>query len=646
MKSKISFFNKTIYLKNITLYWPIWGFYLLFLLITGPAMLWLCLREEALYPSTYHAAAQLDLLHEFTNMNAVIALSMVMALLTAMALFNYLSVSKSANMIHALPVSRIELFGTNVLSGITFMFVPLIITFMLDVLICLAYGASGVEYLAMWLLCSMGVSFFFFSIAVFCNFLTGLSFSVPCYYLIIIFLYDIVRVAVGIVVDFIGYGIDFSTMFEYMDATWLSPAHYLWDNLCMEPVYENVTVQGEVEYYCSSLVLNGGKAVALYLIPAVILLVLSYVLYKKRHIETAGDLITVPWLKPIVRWGVGVFAGYFFGIGICSILSEFTMEESVVGVFFAILIVGVICYFIADMCIQKSFKVFHKKNWIQCGCFAGFMLLTFLGINFSIRSIEQYVPEKDEISYMSVSIDYSMDMDDEEMDAVIALHQEIVDHIEEYRKINWMTYEEASSWVNFTYYMKDGTKVNRCYEIPMNGTLENLYAEVYKYQQKPEHYLDYLFGAPYEESVVVDGYMDYYGFQQNGEDDYGERPLTLLEAQKIYDAVVKDAMNGDLQKYNQPDLFYDNYYEVGVTTETITEEASTDNYQIWISLSVHNNRQAEKNTYYYEWLDYMDEDVITDSAYICVGEDCKNLIQALIDIGFIESESDLANYTP
>ena len=61
---------------------------------------------------------------------------------------------------------------------------------------------------------------------------------------------------------------------------------------------------------------------------------------------------------------------------------------------------------------------------------------------------------------------------------------------------------------------------------------------------------------------------------------------------------------------------------------------------------MHNNRQAEKNTYYYEWLDYMDEDVITDSAYICVGEDCKNLIQALIDIGFIESESDLANYTP
>ena len=40
MKSKISFFNKTIFKKNVTLYWPIWALYTLILIIAQPLMLW------------------------------------------------------------------------------------------------------------------------------------------------------------------------------------------------------------------------------------------------------------------------------------------------------------------------------------------------------------------------------------------------------------------------------------------------------------------------------------------------------------------------------------------------------------------------------------------------------------------------------
>ena len=40
MKSKISFFNKTIFWKNVTLYWPIWGIYTLALFISQPVTLW------------------------------------------------------------------------------------------------------------------------------------------------------------------------------------------------------------------------------------------------------------------------------------------------------------------------------------------------------------------------------------------------------------------------------------------------------------------------------------------------------------------------------------------------------------------------------------------------------------------------------
>ena len=40
MKSRISFFNKTVFLKNVTLFWPIWAVYTLVLLTLQPVILW------------------------------------------------------------------------------------------------------------------------------------------------------------------------------------------------------------------------------------------------------------------------------------------------------------------------------------------------------------------------------------------------------------------------------------------------------------------------------------------------------------------------------------------------------------------------------------------------------------------------------
>ena len=46
MKSRTSFFNKAIYKKNFTLYWPIWVCYLLYGLVKVPGSLWSGLRQH------------------------------------------------------------------------------------------------------------------------------------------------------------------------------------------------------------------------------------------------------------------------------------------------------------------------------------------------------------------------------------------------------------------------------------------------------------------------------------------------------------------------------------------------------------------------------------------------------------------------
>ena len=53
MKSKISFFNKTIFIKNVTLYWPIWGVYTIGLMFFQPVLLWTYEHDAGYYTYTY-----------------------------------------------------------------------------------------------------------------------------------------------------------------------------------------------------------------------------------------------------------------------------------------------------------------------------------------------------------------------------------------------------------------------------------------------------------------------------------------------------------------------------------------------------------------------------------------------------------------
>ena len=116
MKSKISFFNKTIFLKNVTLYWPIWGIYTLTALLMQPATIWL-FNNMSYYADGYSDVMQLRDLVDVLGFEGYVVLIAVGAMLAGMALYSYLYNSKSANMIHSLPVDRTQLYGTTLISG-------------------------------------------------------------------------------------------------------------------------------------------------------------------------------------------------------------------------------------------------------------------------------------------------------------------------------------------------------------------------------------------------------------------------------------------------------------------------------------------------------------------------------------------------
>lgn len=57
MKSKTSCFNRTIFTKNITMFWPLWVVYLAYLICSEPLLLWRALTADY-YSSTMDATSK------------------------------------------------------------------------------------------------------------------------------------------------------------------------------------------------------------------------------------------------------------------------------------------------------------------------------------------------------------------------------------------------------------------------------------------------------------------------------------------------------------------------------------------------------------------------------------------------------------
>lgn len=131
MRSETSFFNKTLFLKNILRFWPVWAFYTLIWLYVMPVGLWSTI--SSLSPRIPEADIMRILVSQVHHkcFDAGSTLTAVFGILAAMSVFSYLFSIKSAGFFHALPIKREGLFITNYLSGLSFLIVPAFIVFIM-----------------------------------------------------------------------------------------------------------------------------------------------------------------------------------------------------------------------------------------------------------------------------------------------------------------------------------------------------------------------------------------------------------------------------------------------------------------------------------------------------------------------------------
>lgn len=624
MKSKTSCFNATIFKKNISHYWPVWVLFLCYLFIILPVNIWTDATNAYYFENVSAAVRDKQIMGNAIRLAITPAPVFLFAAVMALAVFSYLYTARNANAIHALPVNRLELFVTNYVSGLLFLLVPEILAFVAAVMVCLANQITSIEYLFWWLLCVGGVSFFAYSFAVFVAMFTGLAFAMPFYFVIANYLYVGCMYLVFAVKNLLCYGL--------MDSAWnpgksciLSPLYYLSNNLRARVIYDdNGTAAG--------ISVSGWELVIGYAAAALVLTAAAYWLYKRRQIENAGDFVSIAVVKPVFRWGVALCGGTAMTLFATGIIRE---ARGTVNTFPYVLLCMLFfcgfCFWLAEMLLQKNFKVFRKKKLVEWAAVlavsVGFVLL----FRLDVFGIEKRVPELSEVKTAFVNMDYPIELTEEELPELLALHRQIIENKKEYQE-NEQTKDGKYYYTTLRYYLKNGEVFERRYALPVTETYladeTSPTATFIRWEKQPERMKQQVLGLAYESNEYYTGYIDLYSEEGENITYYFERE----ELQQIIEAIKKDIEEGNFDAY-----------------QLISEQQEKEFYSNGIGLSYYNPNHYGIWDYYDNYGKYqggssqisdkgMLATAVDNNNYISFGEDCVNVIKTLEKLGIINEK--------
>ena len=612
MQSKTLCFNRTLFRKNLTRFWPLWAVPSFVGALFPLAMLTQLIRYgvDGLFGTGNH-----NYVLEFTRIYysvvsyAVPILSLCYAILVALATWSYLFNNRSTGLMHTLPIRREGLFLTNFLSGMTMMLAPYVVTGALCVVISICYGFFEPVGVLVTILCVIGESLFYFSSATAVAFVTGNLFALPVLY----FIFHFLAAGMDFLISVFANGFIFGLSGTYTGAAeFLSPTIYFVSHVnhsseyreifVPDAVHGSITADG-VGYYDSeltSVTLENAWVVAVYALVGVFLLAAAYALYRRRRSESAGDVVAVGWMKPVFRYGVALCGSMAGGLALYAVFwGQFQSGEyyDVLPLLIAMLIAGAIGYYTASMLLAKSLRVF-RGSWKGMAVTALCAAAICGVMKFDLFGIETRVPAVSQIESLTFrAADNSYTLDPEEDAALIeeirAVHLAIArdaDYIIGMNE-NWAfgdeeDFERISMYnsVRLTYHLKNGTRVIRRYNIPMS--MDRLNQE-----STYDFALDRLVNSDAmkaERFHQNDGYQPDSGYLYVDTWKDGSISFGTKEARAIHEAVKLDIASGACGNYDWFDQGRAGQYAMDLNLDFQTSETvhSGDTHTRYDSINI------------------------------------------------------------
>ena len=610
MQSKTSFFNPTLFRKNLSRYWPLWGFasFVGFLLPAAALV-------QMVHQGDLHIAPLVVREGYYALLrDAVPIVSLGYAILCAMAVWNYLYNARSVGLMHTLPIRREGLFLTNLLSGLAMMLIPYAVAGGLSTILFACCGGFDAWGTLVTILGVIGESLAFFGIATFCAFLTGNIFVLPALYFLLNFLAPLG----DWIVNLFARGFLFGFTSQYSGSVeFLCPVVYLCQNLYYHSEYARDSVTG-YNTTLSAVTLEGGWLIALYAAAGLLFLGLSYLLYRRRQSERAGDVAAVRAFRPIFRFGAAALCALLGGRLLYALLWEsFQSGDGFAPVPMAIflMVAGLIGYYGASMLLSKSLRVF-RGSAVGALCLVVACAAFCAGMHFDLFGAERRIPADSEIHqlelYVAGNTYYLSPEDNAQLLAEAKTLQETLIAQKSLIESNYETYRHGSTSsdpdtytnIRYVYTLKNGATVERFYTVSF--TRSDL--------QEPGNYahaLDaFINSAAMRQARLRWGDPDFkveggwFSAQYTGGFDLGTR-----ECETLLSAIARDAGNGTWGRYD--------WFEDGETA-----------YAMDLSFSFVRTLTNERGTQYESY----------DSISIAVRPEMAETKQALLDLGLAAEE--------
>lgn len=590
MRSATSFFDKTLFRSQLKHTWPLWLGYTALWLFLVPVMLF---SELSAYQLGYSAADASRLLLN-TGVRGGIFISFFFGLFFAMLSFSHLTQSRATNGFHALPVRRETIFLTAYLTGLFCQLSTILVTFLLGAAVSAPLHLSfwGVTGAAMG--SAMLEAVFFYSFAVLCMMMTGQILAAPVFY----FVGNILVPGIEYLLrNFAG-----NFLYGYSGHTdvalgFLSPPLYMYTEVSIASIE---TCESD-SYYVTAYALEHRSfmILAAYALAGLVIALIALLLYRTRKSEMTGSTVAFPWATPIFKYGVAFCTAVALGQFLYYFLFgqyRSSGNDSLPGTILCMVAAGLVGYFVAEMLIRKSFRVFRAG---AKGAVIVSLALVLLGVamSFDLTGYEKHVPDESEIESAFYTFSGMTNVTTDDADTIrrlTAAHRAIVENRKELARIaeawdadtlptSQSDYDDMEPFsLRLTYYLKDGSQLSRSYWVYLRrGDLtvpSSATARVNALYTCRESVLCRVLGYGYEHLGDTPRFLDsycYYYDDNSGGKDYA---LTAAQAEQIYAALMQDVQDSDnggsdifaVQEYLydspthfSPELYYESTNEKG-----------------------------------------------------------------------------------
>lgn len=376
MRCETSYFSLTLYRKLLSRYWPMWAGWFVLWLLAVPVQLWQAGRtdrEEALRQIT--GLADLG--------GSVGALAGCMAIITAAGVFFYLFKSQAANLIGALPMRREGLFATAFLAGLTILVAPLAAVALLTLGVEALLGMVYIVPLLKVLGSAAIVSFFWMAFAALCCVISGNQVAAVVFFFIFNGVVAVMCLLLNALCELFFYG--FGGFPEWVEDAimWTTP-------------FGNILAgEGSGPAWWEMMGVYAGVGFLMFLA--------ALGLHHIRKAERAGDLIAFKPLRYVFKVCVILCGGVAFGSFFTTIAFH-RLSEDTVGWPLTVCCCAsaVMCAFVAEMLLRKSFRVWDSWKWAAASALAFALVLT--GLNYDVIGYVRRVPAPESVARAYVTV--------------------------------------------------------------------------------------------------------------------------------------------------------------------------------------------------------------------------------------------------